>query len=308
MSSSESDLTLKPGMSTAEAFQAICRCCLEQLMRYQPHFTQTSDPEALHQTRVALRRLRAAIALFKKVVADDRRDRIDDALRDLVHQLNAARDTDQFLDKVIRPVTAEHQGEPGLRKLVDYFEKRRESAFAHARQALDGDAFRTLIGDAEDWLANGKWRESRKSAKPIKRYARKALKTRRRKIAERGRHLERLSSQEQHKVRIEAKKLRYGVQFFSDLWTGGKRAARRDRLLEALERIQDDLGDSHDLAVAHEELADFVKNPPRGEPPSRKLSYAAGLVVGLQTPRQDPLIAAACDDFRKVTRAKPFWR
>jgi len=301
-------IVLRPGRSTAAAFQTICHSCLDHLMRNEPLFRQTGHPEALHQMRVALRRLRAALSLFKKVVIDDRRDQIDGALRTLVHQLNAARDTDQFLAKVAHPVSAEHQGEPGLRKLVGHFEKRRDQAFAEARQAIDSDEFRDLIGEIREWVRGGQWLASREGGQPVERFARKILKARRRKLAKHARHLERLSSLQQHKVRIEAKKLRYGVQFFSCLWTGGKRAARRDKLLEALQRMQDDLGGSHDITVAHQTLAELATNPPKGEPPSRKLTFAAGLIVGLQTPRQDPLIAAACDDYRKFAGAKPFWR
>jgi triphosphatase len=56
-------VALTPDCSRQAAFQTIARACLRQLVANAP-VTLRGDPEGLHQMRVALRHLRAAISLF----------------------------------------------------------------------------------------------------------------------------------------------------------------------------------------------------------------------------------------------------
>ena len=62
-------VALTPDSSRQAAFQAIARACLHQFIGNLPAM-QGGDPEGLHQMRVALRRLRAAISLFADMLLD----------------------------------------------------------------------------------------------------------------------------------------------------------------------------------------------------------------------------------------------
>src|SRR5262245_64848942 len=62
-------IALTPNCSRQVAFQVIARACLRQLVANQPA-TLRGEPEGLHQMRVALRRLRAAISLFADMLVD----------------------------------------------------------------------------------------------------------------------------------------------------------------------------------------------------------------------------------------------
>ena len=59
-------VALVPDTDVQCAFQIITRACLHQLLANRPVMLD-SDPEGLHQMRVALRRLRAAISLFSDI-------------------------------------------------------------------------------------------------------------------------------------------------------------------------------------------------------------------------------------------------
>jgi CHAD domain-containing protein len=59
-------------------------------------------PEALHQMRVGLRRLRTAISIFKEVVADSQRDHIKSELEWTTGELGPARDLDVLSEGVLR--------------------------------------------------------------------------------------------------------------------------------------------------------------------------------------------------------------
>jgi CHAD domain-containing protein len=66
--------------------------------------SETRDPDVVHQMRVAMRRLRAAISLFKEMLADERRGAIRSELKWISNELGAARDFDVFIAKVLQPV------------------------------------------------------------------------------------------------------------------------------------------------------------------------------------------------------------
>ena len=85
------DPELSAGMTTGRAFTLIGRACLRQLVANEPA-VKSRDAEAVHQMRVALRRLRAAISLFSDVVSDDRINMIKTELRWLAQELGPARD------------------------------------------------------------------------------------------------------------------------------------------------------------------------------------------------------------------------
>ena len=59
---------LDAAMSTGEAARAVARAALEQLQANEPGLLLAEDPEFLHQFRVALRRLRSALRVFRPVL------------------------------------------------------------------------------------------------------------------------------------------------------------------------------------------------------------------------------------------------
>jgi len=88
---------------------------------------------------------------------------------------------------------------------------------------------------------------------PIETLARAQLTQRWKKIRKRGRMLAKLDAQARHKLRIQAKKLRYAAQFYETVFPGKKREKRRESFLSALKDMQDCFGDLNDVTV-HESL------------------------------------------------------
>jgi triphosphatase len=112
-----------------------------------------------------------------------------------------------------------------------------------------------------------------------------------------------MDARRRHRLRIQAKKLRYAVEFFASLFVSKRAAKRRKQLLPALERLQDGLGDLNDIAVDEERIREmslrYRSNPNR--------VFAAGLLT-----REEAQIGAAIAVARKayaeVAKVKPFWR
>jgi CHAD domain-containing protein len=95
------------------------------------------------------------------------------------------------------------------------------------------------------WLEIGDWRHPRtdllreRGDMPTAISAAEQLRRRSKKIRKRGRMLAKLDQQGRHRLRIQAKKLRYAAEFFETVFPGKKAAKRRTAFLSALEDMQD---------------------------------------------------------------------
>ena len=91
------------GTSSAEAFQRIGRACLRQVADNE-HAVRVGDAEGVHQMRVGLRRLRAAISLFSSLLEDRQTSAIKHELKWLTSELGPARELDVFIRHALHPV------------------------------------------------------------------------------------------------------------------------------------------------------------------------------------------------------------
>jgi CHAD domain-containing protein len=126
-----------------------------------------------------------------------------------------------------------------------------------------------------------------------------------RKVRKKGKALAQLDARTRHKLRIQAKKLRYATEFFSSLFTTKRTIKRRKRFLPALERLQDGLGDLNDIAVHEKRITALGIRRPRANP-SRV--FAAGLLTGREDARIEAATKATTEAYADLARVKPFWR
>src|SRR5260370_18475836 len=138
------DPELSVGMSAGRAFTLVGRACLRHLVANVPAMIGR-DSNALHQMRVALRRLRAAISLFSAVVGDDRAGAIKTELRWLAQELGPARDLDTLLFEVIKPLRRRHTNESGLVSISNLFRRKRQKSYRQAHAAVQSSRLRTLV-------------------------------------------------------------------------------------------------------------------------------------------------------------------
>ena len=291
-------LRLGPDLTSGAAFQAIARSCLRQYVANEAVLRVERDPDAVHQMRVALRRLRAAVTLFKEVAADGERDAVRGDLKALASALGPARDLDVFIDKTLRPAEARHAGDPAFAALVADYERRRDGAYERALAALRSGEFSRVILRTAAWIEAGEWLASKdkilRSARdrPIAAHAAAELERRWRKVRRRSRGLRRLAPEARHEVRIEIKKLRYAAEFFASLFEEAGGVKRRKTALTTLATLQETLGDLNDIAVGAEEAA----------------TGALATLQGEQAARVGPLLAEARDAVRRFRDLEPFWR
>jgi hypothetical protein len=298
-------------MSAAEAFAAIAHGCLRQMMLNAPAFDNGQEIEAVHQTRVAIRRLRAAVALFRPVVADEVCPAIATELKWLSNHLGATRDIDVLLTETVQPAMAREPDAPGLAELAAFIATRQSASRQVLREAMASVRGRKLMLDLLLWVEDGPWR--RKALAPgaepesLKDLLARRLRASRRKLAALGENLKTLPEAQMHEVRIRAKKLRYQAAFFDTLASEGKAARRFRTFVDSLERIQETLGMVHDAeatAAFLEEQARFAVQ--RGENHDPLVLFAAGRLAGAH-PDREALVARADKALDRAMTTKPFW-
>ena len=107
---------------------------------------------------------------------------------------------------------------------------------------------------------------------------------------------------ERHQLRIALKKLRYAAEFFGSLYP----RKRTDKYIEALKRLQDDLGHLNDVSVAERLVGDLLgqsaANARRGA-----LQRAAGLVLGWYAHGAHAVEKETVRKWMSFTEQKPFW-
>ncbi len=303
---------IAPGMPANAAFQLIASDCLKLIVANKPAVL-ARDPEGVHQMRIGLRRLRAAISLFSDIVADSKTSGIKAELKWLTNELGPARELEVFLTKVVTPLGKQRPRLTGMRSISRELTDRREAAIKRALTAVSSKRFRELTLSVAAWVEvdAGRKPRSRHTSEhaqvPIEAVACEQLKRRWKKARKRGRALAKLNPHARHKLRIQVKKLRYATEFFETLFPGRKKEKRHAAFLSTLKDMQDCLGELNDIFV-HEKLMSGIgkASAARTAEPARRV-FAAGLLTGLQETRFKPVLAAAEHSFSAFEKLDPYW-
>lgn len=287
---------LQPDLPLSDSIATIIGQLLDVMLHWSGPAAAGKTPVPVHQMRVATRRLRSALSIFKRVAACPEVEPLSAALRDTAAQLGAARDWDVFLEGTGERIHKSFPGDPSVRAVLSAARRQRALAYVALRAHLSSTAFRELqvaLGCAaalRPWEAVGDSVLHHNTAP----FASAVLSHRLRKVRRAGRGLHDLPVEALHELRKDCKRLRYAAEFFQPLFP--HKAARR--FVQALSVLQEELGMLNDGAVASGLMAHLGR-------PSR--SYAAGLVVGFAnagvTDRRVSIAAA----WKKFKRQEPFW-
>lgn len=312
VSAAKSDeIEIAPDEPAKAAFQSIAFACLKQIVANKPVIL-AGDAEGIHQMRVGLRRLRAAISLFSEIVTDAKTPGVKAELKWLTNELGPAREFEVFLTRVVAPLGKQHARLAGMRGLSHDLADQREAAIARALTAVSSERFRELTLNCAAWLEIGDWREPgdkrarERCAEPIEAFARAQLKRCWKKIRKRGRQLATLDPHARHKLRIRIKKLRYATEFYRAVFPGKKKAKHRAALLSALKDMQECFGELNDIHV-HEKLTAQIVEPDSPALTPTRRAFAAGLLTGHEEARFKPVLAAAERAFGAFEKLNPYW-
>ncbi len=287
---------LDDDMSAGEAFRTLARATMR-------HFSGNADPvrdgngEGIHQMRVGLRRLRAAISLFSDVLSGNRLEKIKTELKWLTGELAPAREIDVFVKENVEPASRDALLRRGGKAIKQEFGERRERAFDRARNAVNSERFRSLLIDTLEWIEADTTIAAKRAKMPVAAFASRLLRRRIRKARKSGRHLDGMSARERHKFRIRIKKIRYATEFFDGLFDKDERK-RLARLSKHLKKVQDALGSLNDFAAHREMAVDAALHAPRRN--GRAGAFASGVLVGREDQAVRPLMRAAAREVRAL--------
>ena len=234
-------------LDCATAFQKISRNCVAGIATHHESAC-AGDAEAVHQIRVAITRLRAAVSFFAPIAADEEWLRLKREIAWLNVWLGAARDSD---------VMTEYSGRSRYRAWADLAigtELGRRRAQDHRRldRCLRSARARRLIRALSVWTEQGPWLARWKAAvrrgdaESLQAYCGRELNRRRERLIHKGKYLSRLNAARRHRLRIRAKRFRYMLEALTDV-VGVRGGSEVRRLHGAAKRLQRTLGDLRDL-------------------------------------------------------------
>ena len=239
-------IALNPDMTAAQAFQHIVQTCLRHFRRNEDLLIKGPKPEALHQARVALRRLRSAFSIFEALLIDDVSAQLNDEVRWLAAELGEARNLDVMLERA------------PLGELHDRLETAQLLAYARVNHVLMSSRVRRLMLNLAQWSASGTWLAESSNRdirdQPSRAFASAALDRFRHKVKKHGRDLAAADDEARHKVRREAKKLRYAAEFFTALFDRKRERRQYKHFVGVMEALQEQLGALNDMAAASDVL------------------------------------------------------
>ncbi|MBO0763506.1 MAG: CHAD domain-containing protein [Hyphomicrobiaceae bacterium] len=281
-----------------EALALFVASAAEQIERNRTVLLETDDPEAAHQLRVGLRRLRSALRAFRPIENSDAARELAQHARALGQSIGELRNADIFIEGIYAPVAAARKADPAG------FPELREALLAH-RTAMRTKARAVLVG--EQWsklqLYLALWpqtmRDNPKFAQPVDAFASEALGRSWKKIAKRGARLDQLSSEARHEMRKALKGFRYAVEFFGSLYD----ARMVGRFVKDLKKLQDVFGYVNDVATA--KALDAICEERCTA--SRQAQRAGGYLRGWHEVSAQHAWAHAAKDWARLAKRPRFW-
>ncbi|WP_258802998.1 CYTH and CHAD domain-containing protein [Pseudarthrobacter sp. NS4] len=252
------------------------------------------EPEAVHDMRSATRRIRSALAAYRKLYRQVPVRRLRDELKWLGRLLGEPRDA-EVLQGHLRGHLDElppGEGTDAARSRVEQQSGATfDAGYRRLQEALQSDRYFRLLDSLEDFRNNPPVHT--RAVAPGRKAAAKAVD----KAAKRLRRSHKAAARARtgrdhedalHQVRKDAKRLRHVAE--SAAMVTGKRAGK---VAKAAHRQQKILGDHHDAVIARNLLAGLHSDP--DGPPAAE-AYDALLS------RQDELMAAAEAKYRKARK------
>ncbi|MET3821475.1 CHAD domain-containing protein [Burkholderia sp. PvR073] len=230
------------------------------------------DPEFVHQMRVALRRLRTLMRFFPRFADDQWQETFGVDLRWLASLLGTVRDWDVFSTESLPALIAADGGSADWNGTLDAARAQAMAARIELRQALHSARYARLTLGWLEWLSTLALPPAAgdDDAPSLRRHATKRV---RRLFGHlyASPSLTSLDTAARHQVRIDAKRLRYALEFFASL------ASRRTRneTVKTLARVQSVLGEANDTMVAQHHLEQLAA-------PAYQLGFVRGYGAALE--------------------------
>ena len=238
ISAKASPTHLSQDILTNCAFQQIIESILQNLLSNQPAAI-AGDVEGIHQMRVAIRRLRAALVLFAPILPHKTAKQYEKELKRFGLILGEARDWDVFCVETLSKVGK------NLSSLVKAAQIERETAHQRLDLEFGGPSLTKLVLGLMIWTEDMQQSDLKEMQKPLSDTAPKLLNRIARKLEV---DVIKCSLTRLHEIRKSLKKLHYSADWVGDIYS--KRSV--EKYLKQCKQLQDGLGKLNDTTVALE--------------------------------------------------------
>jgi len=276
--SSEEQRPLRPSDPMIVFAYECLRREFEALLARQPASNAPPPAEDVHQMRIATRRLRIALRLFRRMLPNEAKQFRKD-FGSFARALGDVRDLDVYSENFrayAQAISPENIGELGgyelhLRRERAEARNNLSTLFADERHAALLRSFAALLEGAPSSAAVRRWR-SFKVADGVDKYLKKSLK----RVLKLGNKIgENARAEELHELRIRTKRFRYELEFFVAVYPSLAKTAKASKAL------QDLLGVHQDACTATERLEAYARSlRKRGASASPKSPALGTLVEG----------------------------
>ncbi|WP_171098602.1 CHAD domain-containing protein [Ruegeria sp. HKCCD7255] len=264
----------------AQAATEIIRTFLKVARANETGVIADLDTEFLHDYRVALRRIRSVISLFKGAYSEAQTTELKTCFSDLMAPTGRLRDLDVYLLEKdlfynLLPISLH----AGLDEMFSRFQAERKAELTRLRRRLRGASYANHMAHLEHLFEDATHLEPGPNAGlGAYDYACALIWKRYRKLCKLARSITPETPDAQiHELRIRCKKLRYLMEFFAPLFH--KSAFKT--IIKPLKKLQDNLGNFNDCSVQQVSLLAFA-----AQQDDVQLSLAAGGLITVLNQKQ----------------------
>jgi CHAD domain-containing protein/transposase-like protein len=274
---------LEPTDSLAEAGRKVLGFYFGQMLAHEPEARLGQDIEAIHDMRVATRRMRAAFRVFEPGLRKKATQPLRDGLRATGRNLGRVRDLDVLLEKLHRyQASLPESDSSGLQPLQEMWLAQQQQARQELLAYLDSKKYQRFKQDFLKFVSTpGLGAKAIPDDEPVPYQLRHVVQCLIYKHFEAVQAYDRVlgeaSLETLHQLRITFKQLRYALEYFAEILGEEGR-----RVIEEVKRLQDHLGELNDARVAAEMLSELLADWVRHQPQTEQ-SSPAQIAAYLQT-------------------------
>ncbi|MGH1366085.1 MAG: CHAD domain-containing protein [Calditrichia bacterium] len=269
---------LTPEMNAHEALHELLLPNLFALRQNVDGICRDIDTEFLHDFRVAVRRARAALSQLKGILPLSDNDKYSEKFAALGKRTNRLRDLDVYLlEKETMIADLLPQMQEDIAPLFTALAEERALEQQKLSRYLRSTRFRNFLDEWEQYLLKQPDVLSIEALEGVLPLARRRIWFYYRRLVKRGMKITAMSADKKlHDLRLDAKKLRYLLEFFQTLFPKEEMTT----FITALKKLQNNLGDFQDGSVQMEELLAYGQRVTGSSVKMRRALLASGSLLG----------------------------
>jgi triphosphatase len=297
-------LQLPQDATLDDAIGATLAASINHFTANWPAFHESSHPESVHQMRVALRRLRAALSLYNHVFACSEFEAFRAEASRLASTLGQARDWDVFVELIENGPLRQNQQDANFEAVFSAIDNRRKKGYEIARASVGAQTTTRFVLELHAFLAHHGWRntfsttELPRLIQPAREFAEEVLKRLHKRVLKRGKKPENMSPEDRHRLRIAVKQVRYASEFFAGVFNSGAEVRSYGRAVSVL---QDAFGAFNDRIIATRMLREL-----EGEVGSEG-AKAVGIIIGWYAREAEFVDQRLGKAWKAFKHTAPFW-